>query len=474
MTTTHNIRIIQGGMGIAVSGWQLARSVSRKGQLGVVSGTCINVVLARRLQDGDPGGHMRRALRAFPDQEMAERAISTYFLENGRNGRPYKTVPMFGENTARAVLEINVLANFVEVWLAKEGHDGVVGINYLTKLDLPFPSGALGAMIAGVDYVLMGAGIPAQVPEILTRLSRIDDVDHRLEVDEGSDPVTSHFDPKPFVSGATSLKRPKFLAIVASNTLATFLYRDLVTRPDGFIIEAPTAGGHNAPPRGKMQLDATGQPIYGDRDAVDIAKFASYELPYWVAGGRATREAIADAVKSGAQGVQIGTAFAFCEESGLAPDVKAKVIASILAGDASVFTDPIASPSGYPFKVVQVKGTLSEEETYQLRTRICDLGFLRSTYRKDDGSVGFHCPAEPVKNYLKKGGTEAATKGRKCLCNALFADIGLGQLRPDGRTELPLVTAGDDLDAVRRFMPPGASSYSAADVIDQLLEGSDL
>lgn len=54
--------IIQGGMGVTVSGWRLARAVSKEGQLGVVSGTALDLVLARQLQLGDVGGHLRRAL----------------------------------------------------------------------------------------------------------------------------------------------------------------------------------------------------------------------------------------------------------------------------------------------------------------------------------------------------------------------------------------------------------------------------
>ena len=76
--------VIQGGMGVNVSSWQLARAVSRQGQLGVVSGTALDAVLARGLQDGDPGGHLRRALGAFPDQDMAQRALDRYFIEGGR------------------------------------------------------------------------------------------------------------------------------------------------------------------------------------------------------------------------------------------------------------------------------------------------------------------------------------------------------------------------------------------------------
>jgi len=54
--------IIQGGMGAGVSNWHLARSVSKLSQLGVVSGTALDVILARRLQQGDPDGDIRRAL----------------------------------------------------------------------------------------------------------------------------------------------------------------------------------------------------------------------------------------------------------------------------------------------------------------------------------------------------------------------------------------------------------------------------
>jgi hypothetical protein len=45
-------RIIQGGMGIRISSWELARTVSQKGELGVVSGTSIDTILVRTLQNG--------------------------------------------------------------------------------------------------------------------------------------------------------------------------------------------------------------------------------------------------------------------------------------------------------------------------------------------------------------------------------------------------------------------------------------
>ena len=52
--------------------------------------------------------------------------------------------------------------------------------------------------------------------------------------------------------------------------------------------------------------------------------------------------------------------------------------------------------------------------------------------------------------------------------NDLVANVGLGQVR-DGWVEQPIVTAGDDLARIARFVPEGQSDYRAEDVIRQLL-----
>ena len=97
--------IIQGGMGVAVSDWRLANAVARTGQLGVVSGTAIDVMCVRRLQDGDPGGHVRRALAAFPVPRIAEQLVETYHLDGGRgDGVPYRNIPMFSARPARRLM----------------------------------------------------------------------------------------------------------------------------------------------------------------------------------------------------------------------------------------------------------------------------------------------------------------------------------------------------------------------------------
>ena len=167
--------------------------------------------------------------------------------------------------------------------------------------------------------------------------------------------------------------------------------------------------------------------------------------------------------------MQVGTAFAFCEESGVQPQLKREAIRLSRLGQASVFTDPLASPAGFPFKVAQIAGTLSEASLYEDRPRICDLGYLRHPYRKPDGTVGYRCPAEPLANFLRKGGDPVETRGRKCICNSLPTTVGLGQVRPQSGAELPLVTAGDDLAQIAQFLSPGRDTYSAADVLRQLL-----
>jgi len=164
--------IIQGGMGAAVSDWQLANAVSSQGQLGVVSGVALGAILARRLEMGDPGEHMRRALAAFPFKDAAQRILDRYFIEGGKDADArFAVKPMAKMNTSRRVEELIVAGNFAEIFLAKEGHDNPVGVNFLEKIQVTTLPSLYGAMLAGVDYVLMGAGIPRYIPGILDRLA---------------------------------------------------------------------------------------------------------------------------------------------------------------------------------------------------------------------------------------------------------------------------------------------------------------
>lgn len=470
-------QIIQGGMGAGVSHWRLAKAVALTGQLGVVSGTAVACILARRLQMGDADGQMRRAMEAFPIPGVAPKVMAEYFIPGGKAAdQPFKLAPMPSLHPGAHFEALTVLANFVEVFLAKEGHSGLVGINYLEKIQLPTLPSIFGAMLAGVDYVLVGAGIPRAVPGVLDKLARGEAADLKIDV-AGAEPgeeFHSVFDPATFCGGfAPKLKRPLFLGIVASATLAITLARKSSGTVNGFVVEGETAGGHNAPPRGALQLNAAGEPVYGPRDVPDLEKIRELGLPFWLAGSYGQPGKLGEARRLGATGIQVGTAFAFCEESGINADLKHQAIQMSREGKASVFTDPLASPTGFPFKVLQLSSTHSEAGTNGQRTRVCDLGYLRHLYRTPEGRLGYRCPAEPVDDYVRKGGALAETKGRLCVCNGLTATVGLAQ-RTDGGMELPLVTAGNEVASIAEFLAPGRESYSAAEVVNRLLPSTQL
>lgn len=461
--------IIQGGMGVGVSGWRLAKAVSQCGQLGVVSGTALDTILTRQLQLGDVGGHLRRALEAFPYPDIAGRILDRYFILGGKVAdASFKTPPMISHEPALRTRELVVASAFVAIHLAKEGHDGVVGLNLLEKIQTPTLLALYGAMLAKVDVVLMGAGIPRQIPKILDELAVGRSAEMRLDVTGGTEPVFIRLEPSDY-GAPVGLSRPVFLAIVSSPVLAENLRRKASGRVDGFVVEASSAGGHNAPPRGPLQVTSDGEPIYGERDRIDPAKFCEIGLPFWLAGGYGRLGKLREAQALGAKGIQVGTAFALCEESGFAPDLKKEILLSVKNGGLDIHTDAFASPTGFPFKVARIPGSVGDPETYQERDRVCDLGILRETYQKPDGGIGFRCPAEPEEIYISKGGNPEQTAGRVCMCNSLTASAGVGQVR-HGLAEPPLVTLGDDLEAVRESLLSGRDSYTAADVIRRLLE----
>jgi len=465
--------IIQGGMGVGVSNWSLANAVSKLGQLGVVSGTALDSLFVRRLADGDKGGNMRRGLNAFPFPDMAKRVWDEYYIPGGKPAKtPYPISPMHQRHDLRKVIELCIVSNFVEVYLAREGHKNPVGINFMEKVQMPHLFSIYGAMLAGVGYVLMGAGIPLHIPGVIDSFVAGQPTEYKLNVTGAAQDQNTamYFDPAEYVKGPLPiLERPRFLAIVSSNPLAATMLRRANGRVDGLVIESATAGGHNAPPRGKLHLNAAGEPIYGERDQFSIAGFRALGVPFWLAGGYGNARKVREALDQGATGVQVGTAFAFTEESALRSDLKERLLAQAVAGTGKVFTDPLASPTGFPFKVALLEGTYSDPAVAAARTRVCDMGFLREAYVTPDGGIGYRCSAEPVASYLAKGGKLEDTVGRQCLCNALLANIGYQQIRRDGSVEPALVTVGDDLNTVAQFLAPGRTSYSAADVVKSLL-----
>jgi NAD(P)H-dependent flavin oxidoreductase YrpB (nitropropane dioxygenase family) len=382
---------------------------------------------------------------------------------------------MLTARSARRSIDLLVLASYVEVALAKRGHNGIVGINLLTKVQIPTAPALLGAILAGVDYVLMGAGLPTHIPGVIEQLSLGRPVETTLsvvgDVPAGHAPSLD-FDPTPYLPSA-ELRRPKFLGIVSGHVLATALAKRSNGPVDGFVVERPSAGGHNAPPRGQYTLDENGDPHYGERDRVDYDVMRALKVPYWIGGGIAAASDVQEAFDLGAAGVQVGTLFAYCRESGMDPDLREKVLRAVRRGPVDVRTSIRASSTGYPFKVASIEGTVSDPEVYAERERKCDLGYLREVYVKPNGTIGYRCAAEPTTAYIRKGGQIEDTEGVTCLCNGLMSTCGLGQVRSGGHHEPPIVTSGDRINEVRKLLAK-KEDFGAVDVIAYLKNGLDL
>jgi len=475
-----SLDIIQGGMGIRVSSPELAGAVAYEDATGIVSGTGIGNVLIRGLNEGDEDGEIRRALEQYPRQEIVERVMKEFYRPNGLEGRPYSRPapfdfdfddPRFPKKSMPA--DMAVLGAFVEVVRAKryaEGR-GNIGMNLLTELEEPTIHTLYGAMQAGVDLIAMGAGIPKKIPGFLHDLAEGRDVYFPIEVhNAASGTYNLHFDPSRYADPDQELEVPRFLAIITSDILARhFMKADPPKEgvrphvpPDGFIIEEPIAGGHNAPPRNKKVFDEIGQPVYTERDLANMERMKELGMPYWLAGGYGSREGLLRAKSMGAQGIQLGSFMALTDKSGLKPEIREDMIRRIRSGeDVGVYTDSHISPTGYPFKVAQIEGTLSDPEVYAARTRICDLGYLRKAVEVDhvDRKTGevskrvfYRCPSEPEAAYEGKGGLLADTIGRGCLCNGLFAAHGMAQVHK-GVREPAVVTIGDSVNENVRAFP---------------------
>jgi NAD(P)H-dependent flavin oxidoreductase YrpB (nitropropane dioxygenase family) len=461
--------LIQGGMGIAISNWRLARTVSSAGQLGVVSGTAIDSVFVRRLQDHGVDDALRSVLDRFPVQSIVDDALRRFAAVRRVAGTPYRNLAMLTDRSPRRALDLVVLSSFVEVALAKAGHGGLVGINLLTKVQIPTAASLCGAILAGVDYVMMGAGVPTHIPGVLDDLchGRRTTLPFSVTGATSDNPASSlAFDPEPYLPAA-ALKRPNFVGIVSSHVLATALFKRSNGPVDGFVVERPNAGGHNAPPRGSFSLDEHGGPIYGPRDEVDFGVLRELGVPFWIGGGVTNSSDVRDAQGLGAAGVQVGTMFAYCRESGMEPNLRRRVLDDVARDCVEVTTSTTASSTGYPFKVVDLPGTVSDPAIYASRPRRCDLGYLREAYLDDDGSTAYRCAAEPLNIYERKGGHPEDGLATTCLCNGLMATCGLAQVRANGYVEPPIVTSGDSINDIA-IMLRGRDDYSAQDVIDWL------
>jgi nitronate monooxygenase len=406
-----------------------------------------------------------------------------------RDGSDTVPAPTQGEAPATLALdddlvELLIATGFAEVWLAKEGHEGAIFINFLKKIDVPLIYLMYGAMLAGVDGIIVGAGNPDGLPAICSRLARHEAVtnDLLLLYREAGEVFHMPFDPGRVAGGKlaqTPLRRPAFLAIVSQASLVKALAQSESEAPDGFIVEHHTAGGHNAGPQGPMRKDDAGQPLYSEMDEPDLEAIREVGLPFWLAGGYGTSEKLQEALDAGAAGVQVGSVFALAEESGLKPTFRTAILDELKKGtdDAALVRTTLFSPTGYPFKVVQLNDTVANDAVFSARRRVCDIGLLQQrglTKPAADGTRRlFHrCQAGPIADFVAKRGLERNTEGRRCLCNGLLAGVGLAQVvKQNGELaeEPAIITLGNHTDGIRRLSREGQTRYWARDVVADIL-----
>jgi nitronate monooxygenase len=515
MSFLEHVQVIQGGMGVYVSNWKLAKTVasSRPGFVaGTVSGTGLDIVYARLLQLGNPGGYISQALQALDqmyDTTIGKEIFETYYVAKGKGPKArFKNVPRPTPKPANGssgfplpppgtkatytleldeqLIKLLIAAGFAETWLAKQGHHGLIFINFLHKIEIPFMYALYGAMLAGVDGVLVGAGNPDGKPNMCNMLANHEEVYVELNVlyKESGEKFILPFNPKRFDNGrltAKPLKRPAFLAIVSLEDLAFSLAKSSTMPPDGFVIENYKAGGHNANPvEGIFKRDELGQPVYGEKDIADLEAIKSIGLPFWLGGAFASATKYQEARASGATGIQVGSLFALAEESGLLPEHKTAIFKEFknAKDDKAMVRTTMYSPTGFSFKVAMLNGTLADKNIYENRQRICDIGLLQQLgLTKPDAQnvrkLFQRCPAAPVNGFLEKRGMERNTEDKRCLCNALLATIGLAQITKDKNgnemEEPSIVTIGENLQGIREISCNGQTSYSCRNVVDYIL-----
>ncbi|TBR26166.1 nitronate monooxygenase [bacterium] len=466
-----DLDVLVGGMGVEVSSLELVTAVARhpSGRMsGSLSATALADVYTRRLQLGDPDGAIQEAFAAFVKLVPAlaadvERLTRAYLIPGGKApDAPFKALNIGGMTPPRDIQILTIVSTFAHVWRAKKMAPGrPVGVNFLRKIERPLLFGLYGAVLGGADWVVMGAGDPSQIPGFLRRLARHEVTELPLQV--ATVPLGQYkvrFDPRELVGPALAeMPTPAFLAILSSHLQAQGLAAKDETRPDGFVIEGPSAGGHNAPPAKKVR-DEKGNYIYGPEDEADLAAVAAIGLPYWAAGGRAQPRPLST---ERGPGRQVGTLFALSAESGMEPSLKRRALELIWRQRLEVVSGANSSPSGYAFKVAMVPGTLGDPEVYAKRERVCNLGHLRGLRPKGDAVVGL-CPADDTPIYTGSGGAAWRVQGAMCLCNGLMAACGLGQPGEPAVLTLGEIAPVRELQRKLRRM-----DYTAAQAADYLI-----
>jgi nitronate monooxygenase len=333
--------IIQGGMGVGVSLYPLASAVAKEGGLGIVSSACLDRLVSKR---------------------------------TGKRYNAYE-------------------AAYEEVSLAK-AEGGYAGINIMGALVRDYNDSVRGAIDAGADAIISGAGLPLTLPAI------------QPPRDTALIPI---------VSSARALE------------LICKKWERLGYRPDAAVLEGPLAGGHLGFKIDQIELETN--KLENLFPAVKDMAIKYGDFPIIVAGGIYTHEDIVRFLKMGADGVQMGTRFLATNESSATPQYKQAVVGAE-EEDIIVAHDP-GSPCGLPFRIIK-QSPMYMSALKRLRPPKCDKGYV---LLKDNEGKFTICPAKESNEH------------HFCICNGLLSSAGYN---PD--KEEPLYTVGTNAARVERIV----------------------
>jgi nitronate monooxygenase len=273
--------IVQGGMGVGVSAHRLAGSVAAQGAVGTLSSVDLrrhHPDLMERTTGLAPVGQAKSVIDAANQEALRREIAAAQRLAGGRG--------LLAVNVMRAVAE--------------------------------YAPSVRTALEAGIDAVVVGAGLPLDLPELAREHPKA------LLV--------------PILSDARGV------------SLVVKKWERKQRLPDAIVIEHPRhAGGHLGAAKVEDLDDARFEfeRVLPEANAFLRSAGVEREVPLIAAGGVRTREDVERLQSLGAAAVQLGTPFVATEECDAHPDFK-RVVAEALDDEVVEFT----SVAGLPARAV--------------------------------------------------------------------------------------------------------------------------
>lgn len=255
--------IIQGGMGVGVSLSGLASAVANEGGIGVIATAGIG---------------------------------------------------MFEPNFSSNFLEANISALKKEIRKARELTKGILGVNIMVALT-NFANTVKTALEEGIDIIFSGAGLPLNLPQLLS-----------------------------------GNQKTKLVPIVSSGRAASVISRRWSDKynylPDAIVVEGPMAGGHLG-----FKPEQINDPGYSLEKLVPevVKEVRLFEekynkpIPVIPAGGIYTGDDIYKFIQLGASGVQMATRFVTTYECDASIEFKQAYL-NAEKGDLIIIKSPVGMP----------------------------------------------------------------------------------------------------------------------------------